>query len=134
MSLFEGYERRIDQINAALKSYGISSVEEAKAICDEMGIDVYNIVKGIQPICFENAWWAYIVGAAIAIKKDIKTQVKPLKSMVKAFRHSAFPVLLPMTEKLVSVTETSVQCFFAKKQSALLFSRDMNPLQRQRVQ
>ena len=72
MSLFEGYERRIDQINAALKSYGISSVEEAKAICDEKGIDVYNIVKGIQPICFENACWAYIVGAAIAIKKGYK--------------------------------------------------------------
>ena len=73
MSLFEGYERRIDQINAALKSYGISSVEEAKAICDEKGIDVYNIVKGIQPICFENACWAYIVGAAIAIKKGYKS-------------------------------------------------------------
>ena len=72
MSLFEGYERRIDQINAALKNYGISSVEEAKAICDEKGIDVYNIVKGIQPICFENACWAYIVGAAIAIKKGYK--------------------------------------------------------------
>ena len=68
MALFEGYERRIDQINAELAKHGISSIEEAKQICDDKGIDVYNMVKGIQPICFENACWAYIVGAAIAIK------------------------------------------------------------------
>ncbi len=68
MALFESYERRIDQINAELNKHGISSIEEAKQICDEKGIDVYNMVKGIQPICFENACWAYIVGAAIAIK------------------------------------------------------------------
>jgi hypothetical protein len=69
MALFESYERRINQILPVLNKYGISSIEEAKAICDEKGIDVYNIVKGIQPICFENACWAYTVGAAIAIKK-----------------------------------------------------------------
>ena len=68
MALFESYERRIDQINAELKKHGIGSIEEAKKICDDKGIDVYNIVKGIQPICFENACWAYIVGVAIAIK------------------------------------------------------------------
>ena len=68
MALFESYERRIKQINEELAKHGISSIEEAKAICDEKGIDVYNLVKGIQPICFENACWAYIVGAAIAIK------------------------------------------------------------------
>ena len=68
MALFESYERRIDQINAELAKHGISSIEEAKQICDDKGIDVYNMVKEIQPICFENACWAYIVGAAIAIK------------------------------------------------------------------
>ena len=73
MALFESYERRIDQINAELAKHGISSLEEAKAICDEKGVDAYNIVKGIQPICFENACWAYIVGAAIAIKDGVKT-------------------------------------------------------------
>ena len=72
MALFESYERRIDQINAELAKHGISSIEEAKQICDDKGIDVYNLVKGIQPICFENACWAYIVGAAIAIKKDCR--------------------------------------------------------------
>ena len=72
MALFESYERRIDQINAELKKHGISSIEEAKKICDDKGIDVYGIVKGIQPICFENACWAYIVGAAIAIKDGCK--------------------------------------------------------------
>ncbi len=72
MALFESYERRIDQINAELEKHGISSIEEAKKICDDKGIDVYNLVKGIQPICFENACWAYIVGAAIAIKDNAK--------------------------------------------------------------
>ena len=72
MALFESYERRINQINAALAKYNIGSIEEAKQICDDAGIDVYNLVKGIQPICFENACWAYIVGAAIAIKKGAK--------------------------------------------------------------
>ena len=71
MALFESYERRIDQINAELSKHGISSIEEAKQICDDKGIDVYNMVKEIQPICFENACWAYIVGAAIAIKDGV---------------------------------------------------------------
>ena len=68
MALFESYERRIDQINAELVKHGISSIEEAKQICDEKGVDAYGITKSIQPICFENAAWAYTVGAAIAIK------------------------------------------------------------------
>ncbi len=72
MALFESYERRINQINAALAKNGIGSIEEAKQICDDAGIDVYNMIKGIQPICFENACWAYIVGAAIAIKQGAK--------------------------------------------------------------
>ena len=72
MALFEGYERRIDKINETLKKYGISSIEEAKKICDDAGVDVYSIVKGIQPIAFENAVWAYTLGAAIAIKKGSK--------------------------------------------------------------
>ena len=66
---FESYERRIDKVLAALKENGISSIEEAKEICDKAGIDPYKTVEETQPICFENAVWAYTVGAAIAIKK-----------------------------------------------------------------
>jgi len=69
MALFEGFERRIKQVNSVLNKYNIGSLEDAKKICDDKGIDVYNIVKSIQPICFENACWAYITGAAIAIAK-----------------------------------------------------------------
>ena len=72
MALFESYERRIKQIDAALNSYGIASIEEAEKITKDAGLDVYKMVEGIQPICFENAKWAYTVGAAIAIKKGCK--------------------------------------------------------------
>ena len=72
MALFESYERRIAQINAELNKHGIASIEEAKEICDKAGIDPYKIVKDIQPICFENACWAYVVGCAIAIKDEVK--------------------------------------------------------------
>ena len=72
MALFESYERRIDKINQVLNSYGIASLEEAEKITTDAGLDVYNQVKGIQPICFENACWAYITGAAIAIKKGCR--------------------------------------------------------------
>ena len=73
MALFESYERRIDRINSVLHEYGIESIEEAKSICDAAGIDPYKTVKEIQPIAFENAGWAYVVGAAIAIKKGCTT-------------------------------------------------------------
>ncbi len=72
MALFEGYERRIDKINGVLAEYGIKSVEECKDICLAKGIDVDEIVRSTQPICFENAIWAYTVGAAIALKKGCK--------------------------------------------------------------
>ena len=73
MALFESYERRIDKINGVLAQYGIGSVEECREMCKAKGFDPYEIVKGIQPICFENACWAYTVGAAIAMKKGVKT-------------------------------------------------------------
>ena len=72
MAKFEGYERREAKILAALKEYGINSIDECKEICDAKGIDPYKIVEETQPICFENAKWAYVVGAAIAIKKGCK--------------------------------------------------------------
>ena len=72
MALFEGYERREAKILGVLKEYGISSIEECKEICSKAGIDPYTIVQETQPICFENAKWAYTVGAAIAIKTGCK--------------------------------------------------------------
>lgn len=69
MALFESYERRIQQIQPIMDQYGIKNFEEARNICKEKGFDPYEIVKSIQPICFENACWAYTLGAAIAIKK-----------------------------------------------------------------
>ena len=66
--MFEGKERRMAKIEKCLAENGIASLEEAKALCEEKGIDVEAIVKGVQPIAFENAVWAYTVGCAIAIK------------------------------------------------------------------
>ena len=79
MALFESYERRIDKINGVLAQYGINSVEECLDICKEKGFNPYEIVKGIQPICFENACWAYTVGAAIALKSGVKTAAEAAK-------------------------------------------------------
>ena len=70
MALFESYDRREKQILAVIKEYGINSVEECAEVCKEKGLDIYKLVEGIQPICFENAKWAYTVGCAIAIKKN----------------------------------------------------------------
>lgn len=91
MALFEGYERRIDKINDVLRSYGIQSVEEAKKIVDDLGVDVYEIVKGIQPICFENACWAYIVGAAIAVSKGNETAYDVAKSIGEGLQAFCIP-------------------------------------------
>jgi len=91
MALFESYERRIDQIIPVLNKYGIKSLEEAKQVCDEKGIDVAGIVKGIQPICFENAVWAYTVGAAIAIKQDIKLATYAAKAIGEGLQAFCIP-------------------------------------------
>lgn len=69
---FEGYERRIDKINKGILSFGIKSLEDAKDICTKHGVDVFNIVRSVQPICFDNACWAYTLGAAIAFKKGVQ--------------------------------------------------------------
>lgn len=81
MALFESYERRIDKVNAALKDNGISSLEEAHKLCKDNGFDPYEIVRGIQPIAFENACWAYVAGAAIALKKGCKTAAEAAEAI-----------------------------------------------------
>ncbi|MFZ5351949.1 MAG: GGGtGRT protein [Bacillota bacterium] len=91
MIQFEGYERRISQVLDALKEYNIDSLEQAKAICDEKGIDVINIVKSIQPICFENACWAYVAGAAIAVKKGCKKAADAAKAIGEGLQMFCIP-------------------------------------------
>jgi len=91
MPLFENYDRRIEKINAALAKYGIKSIEEAKEICDKKGVDPYKIARDIQPICFENAGWAYVVGSAIAIKKGCKTAAEAAEAIGEGLQSFCIP-------------------------------------------
>ncbi len=90
-SLFESYERRIDKINSVLAQYGIKSIEEAKQICEEKGIDPYKMCEETQPICFENAKWAYVVGAAIAIKKNCKNAADAAEAIGEGLQAFCIP-------------------------------------------
>ena len=91
MALFENYDRRIKQIETTLNKHGIKDLEEARSICEEKGIDVFSIIKGIQPICFENACWAYTVGAAIAIRDNVKTASEASKKIGEGLQSFCIP-------------------------------------------
>ncbi len=91
MSLFEGYEERITQIDAVIDKYGLESLENCKKLCSEKGIEVYDIVREIQQICFENACWAYILGTAIAIKKDCKKASEAARSLGEGLQSFCIP-------------------------------------------
>lgn len=90
-TLFESYERRISQINAVLGKYGIDGLDDAKAICDAKGLDPYKMCEQTQPICFENAKWAYVVGAAIAIKKNCKTAAEAAEAIGEGLQAFCIP-------------------------------------------
>jgi len=100
MALFESYERREPQILAVLKQYGISSIEECKEITDAAGIDVYHLIEGIQPICFENAKWAYTVGAAIAIKKNCRKAADAAAAIGEGLQAFCIPGSVADTRKV----------------------------------
>ncbi|MBQ3891086.1 MAG: GGGtGRT protein [Lachnospiraceae bacterium] len=100
MALFESYERREPQILAVLKQYGISSIEECKKITDDAGIDVYHLIEGIQPICFENAKWAYTVGAAIAIKKNCRKAADAAAAIGEGLQAFCIPGSVADTRKV----------------------------------
>lgn len=118
---FESQDRRIKQILAALNENGIKDIEEANAICDAAGIDPYKTCEETQPICFENAKWAYVVGCAIALKKGCKTPLRLLTAIgSRSSRLSASLVLLPTTVRLVLVMATSLHVCSAKRLSASL--------------
>ncbi len=91
MALFESYERRIDKVNGVLADYGIGSVEQCRDTCRELGFDPYETVKGVQPICFEDAAWAYTVGAAIAIKKGVKTAAEAAEAIGEGLQAFCIP-------------------------------------------
>ena len=100
MALFESYERRIDKINSVLNSYGIASLEEAEKITKDAGLDVYDQVKKIQPICFENACWAYTVGAAIAIKKGCRKASEAAAAIGEGLQAFCIPGSVADTRKV----------------------------------
>ena len=81
MDLFENYDRRIENITKVMKKYGIKDLEEARKLCQDKGFDPYEITKGVQTICFEDAAWAYVLGAAIAIKKEATSAKEAAKAI-----------------------------------------------------
>ncbi len=88
---FESYERRIDQIKPVMEKYGIKDLEDALEICKEKGFNPYEIVKGVQPICFENAAWAYTLGAAIAVKKGVTRAADAAKAIGEGLQAFCIP-------------------------------------------
>ena len=100
MALFESYERREPQILAVLKEYGISSIEECKEITEAAGLDVYHLIEGIQPICFENTKWAYTVGAAIAIKKGCRKAADAAAAIGEGLQAFCIPGSVADTRKV----------------------------------
>ncbi len=91
MELFESYERRMPQIKPVMDKYGIKDFEEARKICTDRGFDPYEIVKGVQPICFENACWAYTLGAAIAIKSNLSKASEAAKAIGEGLQAFCIP-------------------------------------------
>ena len=127
MELFESYDRRIDKILGVLKEYGIGSVEECRDICAAAGLDPYKIVKDVQPIAFENAGWAYTVGAAIAIKTNARTAVEAAKAIGIGLQSFCIPGSVAEDRKvgrdhgnlaaMLSQDETKCFCFLAGHES-----------------
>lgn len=134
MIKFEGYERRIDKIMGVLKEYGIASLEDAQKICLDKGVDCDAIVKGIQPIAFDNAVWAYTVGCAIAIKKNCKKAADAAEAIGIGLQSFCIPGSVAETAKSVSATATSPQCSFATKPNALLSLQVTKVSRRQKAQ
>ena len=142
MALFEGYERRIDQINAVLPEYGFSSIEEAQEYNLSMGVDAYKIVKDIQPIAFENACWAYILGCAIALKSNVKSPSEASACIGKGLQAFCVPGSVADSRKVglghgnlgAMLLEEDTECFcflaghesFAAAEGAIGLARTAN--------
>lgn len=149
MPLFESYDRRIDKINAVLNQYGIKDIEEAKAICDEKGVDAYNLTKAIQPIAFENACWAYVVGAAIAIKKECKIAAEAAEAIGEGLQAFCIPGSVADDRKVglghgnlgAMLLREETQCFaflaghesFAAAEGAIGIARSANKVRKENL-
>ena len=150
MVRFEGYERRIDGINKAMAKYDIASLEDAKAICDAKGVDVAGIVKGVQPIAFENAVWAYTLGCAIALKKDVKNAADAAEAIGIGLQAFCIPGSVADTREvglghgnlgaMLLREDTKCFCFlaghesFAAAEGAIGIARTANKVRKQPLQ
>ncbi len=150
MITFEGYERRIDKINAVLAEYGIRDIEECREICSYHGVDPYSIVKGIQPIAFENAGWAYTVGAAIAYKKGVKSAAEAAAAIGIGLQSFCIPGSVADQRQVglghgnlgAMLLSESTHCFaflaghesFAAAEGAIGIARNANKVRREPLQ
>jgi hypothetical protein len=114
MELFENYSRRIDKINEVLKKYQIKSIEETKSICLDKGFNPYDMVKGIQAICFEDACWAYTLGAAIAIKKECTKAADAAVAIGEGLQAFCLPGSVAEDRKVGLGHGNLVQCYFRR--------------------
>jgi len=147
---FEGYERRIDQINKCLAEYGFKDLEEVRDICTSKGIDVDSIVKGVQPIAFENAVWAYTLGCGIAIKKGIKNAAEAAEAIGLGLQAFCIPGSVADSRKvgighgnlaaMLLKEETKCFCFlaghesFAAAEGAIGIARTANKVRKEPLQ
>ncbi len=150
MITFEGYERRIDQINACLKEYGLADLEAAQKLCLDKGIDVDKIVKGVQPIAFENASWAYTLGVAIALTKGVKTASEAAEAIGIGLQAFCIPGSVAQNRKvglghgnlgaMLLREETKCFCFlaghesFAAAEGAIGIARTANKVRKEPLQ
>ena len=126
MALFESYERREKQILAVINQYGINTIEECADVCKAKGLDIYKLVEGIQPICFENAKWAYTVGCAIAIKKGCTRAADAAAAIGEGLQAFCIPGSVADQRKVGLGHGNLVRCFLKRIQSASHSSQATN--------
>ena len=133
MALFESYERRVDKINSVLAEYGISSIEECKEITLAKGVDCDKIVRETQPICFENAVWAYTVGCAIAIKSGCTKAADAAAAIGIGLQSFCIPGSVADNRKVGLGHGNLGKCSSLRRPSASASSRVTNPSPPQRA-
>lgn len=150
MVRFEGYERRIDKINQCISEYGFGSLEEVKDFCTSKGIDVDTIVRGVQPIAFENAVWAYTLGCGIALKKGVKNAAEAAEAIGIGLQAFCIPGSVADSRKvglghgnlgaMLLKEETKCFCFlaghesFAAAEGAIGIARTANKVRKEPLQ